>query len=170
MTNKSTDELIQENENLVHFVLQRKYPTRANDDDAIQSGLIGLWKAIQQYEPERNIKFSTYAYRCISNEILTFIRKESRQTQLTLMPLTDDVEDSNQLPKYDMQQEEQLSLIDALTYTDALLDEDKFLLRLYLEGYSVTDVGKILGITKQAVCARMIRIRNTVRKVHCNDN
>lgn len=171
MTDKSVDELIKENEKLVYFVIQKHYPTRASDDDVIQCGMIGLWKAIKLYDPSKNTKFSTLACKCISNEIISFLKKDTRQTRLSAMSLTDAVENVNsELPIYDTHQEEQLSWIDATTYLDQLTDEDKHLLKLYIEGYGLTEIGSILGITKQAVFLRNIRIRNTIEKSRQNDH
>jgi RNA polymerase sporulation-specific sigma factor len=47
-------------------------------EDLTSIGTIGLIKAINTYNPARNIKLATYASRCIENEILMFLRKNSR--------------------------------------------------------------------------------------------
>ena len=47
-------------------------------EDLTSIGTIGLIKAINTYNPSRNIKLATYASRCIENEILMFLRKNSR--------------------------------------------------------------------------------------------
>lgn len=53
-------------------------------DDVIQIGRIGLIKAYNTYNIDKNILFSTYAYRCISQEILNFIRDEKRKINYDL--------------------------------------------------------------------------------------
>ena len=49
-------------------------------EDCIQVGLIGLLKAIRNYDSEKS-KFSTFATVCIRNEILKFMKKQSRQNR-----------------------------------------------------------------------------------------
>ena len=53
-------------------------------DDVIQIGRIGLIKAYNTYNIDKNILFSTYAYRCINQEILNFIRDEKRKINYDL--------------------------------------------------------------------------------------
>lgn len=47
-------------------------------EDLISIGTIGLIKAINSYNPEKNIKLATYASRCIENEILMYLRRSSK--------------------------------------------------------------------------------------------
>ena len=47
-------------------------------EDLISIGTIGLIKAINSYNPEKNIKLATYASRCIENEILMYLRRNSK--------------------------------------------------------------------------------------------
>ncbi len=66
--------LIERNLRLVSHIV-KKYYSRTNDtDDLISIGTIGLIKAIDSFNPEKNIKLATYASRCIENEILMHFR------------------------------------------------------------------------------------------------
>lgn len=47
-------------------------------EDLISIGTIGLIKAINSYNPEKNIKLATYASRCIENEILMYLRRNNK--------------------------------------------------------------------------------------------
>lgn len=49
------------------------------DDDYIQEGMIGLWKALRKFDPSRGVKFSTFAVVCILGEIRSHIRREMRR-------------------------------------------------------------------------------------------
>ena len=74
------NELIEHNLRLVVYIA-KKFDTNGNElDDLISVGAIGLIKAVQSFNVEKNIKLATYASRCIENEILMFIRKKSKQT------------------------------------------------------------------------------------------
>ena len=54
-------------------------------DDLISIGTIGLMKAINSYDLDKNIKLATYASRCIENEILMFLRKNNKiKTEISI--------------------------------------------------------------------------------------
>ena len=75
---KARDILIEHNLRLVVF-LAKKYDTTGYDiEDLVSIGSIGLIKGINTYKISKNIKLATYASRCISNEILMFIRKNKK--------------------------------------------------------------------------------------------
>lgn len=71
--------LIEHNLRLVVF-LAKKYETTGYDiEDLVSIGSIGLIKGINTYKIDKNIKLATYASRCISNEILMYIRKNKKR-------------------------------------------------------------------------------------------
>ena len=71
------ERLIRGNLRLVLSVLQRFTSRGENMDDLFQVGCIGLIKAINTFRTDKNIKLATYASRCIENEILMYLRKNS---------------------------------------------------------------------------------------------
>ena len=75
---KARDILVERNLRLVAHVV-KKYQGLPDDlDDLISIGTIGLIKAVNTFSPEKNIKLATYASRCIENEILMFLRRNSK--------------------------------------------------------------------------------------------
>ena len=71
--------LIERNLRLVVYLARRFENTGVNMEDLISIGTIGLIKAINTFRADKNIKLATYASRCIENEILMFLRKNSAQ-------------------------------------------------------------------------------------------
>lgn len=69
--------LIEHNLRLVVYIARRFENTKINIEDLISIGTIGLIKAVETYNPEKNIKLATYASRCIENEILMYLRKNA---------------------------------------------------------------------------------------------
>lgn len=67
--------LIVHNLRLVVYIAQKFENTGILQEDLVSIGTIGLIKAVNSFCPEKNIKLATYASRCISNEILMFLRK-----------------------------------------------------------------------------------------------
>ena len=76
---ESKDALIVHNLRLVVYIARKFDTANTNIEDLISIGTIGLIKAVNTFCPERNIKLATYASRCIENEILMFLRKNSSQ-------------------------------------------------------------------------------------------
>lgn len=69
--------LIEHNLRLVVYIARKFENTGTGIEDLISIGTIGLIKAINTYRSDKNIKLATYASRCIENEILMYIRKNS---------------------------------------------------------------------------------------------
>ncbi len=69
--------LIERNLRLVVYIARKFENTGIGIEDLISIGTIGLIKAVNTFKPERNIKLATYASRCVENEILMYIRKNS---------------------------------------------------------------------------------------------
>ena len=71
--------LIERNLRLVVYLARRFENTGINMEGLISIGTIGLIKAINTFRSDKNIKLATYASRCIENEILMYLRKNSAQ-------------------------------------------------------------------------------------------
>jgi len=70
--------LIEHNLRLVVYIAKRFDNTGVGVEDLISIGTIGLIKAINTFNPDRRIKLATYASRCIENEILMYLRRNSK--------------------------------------------------------------------------------------------
>lgn len=71
--------LIEHNLRLVVYIAKKFENTNICVDDLVSIGTIGLIKAINTFKSDKNIKLATYASRCIENEILMYLRKNSSQ-------------------------------------------------------------------------------------------
>lgn len=76
---EARDKLIEHNLRLVVYIARKFENTGINIEDLISIGTIGLIKAINTFNAEKNIKLATYASRCIENEILMYLRKNNMQ-------------------------------------------------------------------------------------------
>ena len=70
--------LIEHNLRLVVYIAKKFDNTGVGVEDLISIGTIGLIKGINTFKPDKNIKFATYASRCIENEILMYLRKNNK--------------------------------------------------------------------------------------------
>lgn len=70
--------LIERNLRLVAYVAKKYTKENQDSEDLISIGTIGLIKAVNTFKTDKNIRFATYAVRCIENEILMVLRSEKK--------------------------------------------------------------------------------------------
>lgn len=70
--------LIERNLRLVVYIARKFENTGVNVEDLISVGTIGLIKAVNTFDPNKKIKLATYGSRCIENEILMYLRRNSK--------------------------------------------------------------------------------------------
>lgn len=75
---EARNKLIEHNLRLVVYIAKKFDNTGVGVEDLISIGTIGLIKAINTFNPEKNIKLATYASRCIENEILMYLRRNNK--------------------------------------------------------------------------------------------
>lgn len=76
--NSVRKDLIERNLRLVVYIAKKFENTGMNVEDLVSVGTIGLIKAVNTFDPKKNIKLATYASRCIENEILMFLRRNNK--------------------------------------------------------------------------------------------
>ena len=84
MKNGSADarrKLIEHNLRLVAHVIKKYYTGTNEQDDLISIGTIGLIKAIDSFDPDKGIRLSSYASKCVENEVLMFFRGQKKTSQ-----------------------------------------------------------------------------------------
>ena len=76
--------LLEKYRNLVNMKSNRFFLIGAESDDMIQEGMIGLFKAIQSFDLEKNNSFKTFANLCIERQLITAIKTSNRQKHIPL--------------------------------------------------------------------------------------
>jgi RNA polymerase sporulation-specific sigma factor len=90
--------LIEHNLRLVAFIVRRNYGDSKDQEDLISIGTIGLINAARTFDATKQISFSTYASKCIDNQIKMHFRKTKRQsTEVYIYDSVDVDKDGNQL-------------------------------------------------------------------------
>lgn len=120
--------LIEHNLRLVAHVV-KKYQTLEKDpDDLLSIGTIGLIKAIQTFNPNKNCRLATYAIKCIENELLMMIRAEKRKINEVSIydPIGVDKE-GNQINLIDVIGQDSPEPIDDICHNEILLNLRKIL-------------------------------------------
>ncbi len=73
--------LIEHNLRLVAHIIKKYYSSSAEQDDLISIGTIGLIKAVNTFDSTKGIRLSSYAARCIENEVLMYFRSSRKSAQ-----------------------------------------------------------------------------------------
>lgn len=126
---KARNTLVEHNLRLVVYIAKKFDNTGVGVEDLISIGTIGLMKAINTFNPEKNIKLATYASRCIENEILMYLRRNNKTRMEVSIdePLNVDW-DGNELLLSDI-----LGTSEDIIYRDIEREVDRKLLRKALE-------------------------------------
>jgi RNA polymerase sporulation-specific sigma factor len=175
---EATEYLLKKYSPLVKKSIRTLYLIGADTEDLSQEGMIGLFKAIQNYKQEGEASFYTYAKLCIDRQIYSAIKASNRKKHSPLnsyisfyavagegdMELIDNLEagsDSN--PEHIILDRESTSLFQEKLEND-LSKLEKEVLHLYMEGKSYADIGTALGKPAKSIDNAIQRIREKVKK------
>ena len=129
--NKARNTLIEHNLRLVAHIV-KKFDTKGTDtDDLISIGTIGLIKGIDTYKKTPKVKITTYAARCIQNEILMYYRS-NKKTQMTVS-LNDSIgydKEGNEINLVDMLEDKKEDILDTIQIKDNIVLLNKYMEKL----------------------------------------
>ena len=183
-----TDHIMNKYKNLVRKKAASMYILGADRDDLIQEGMIGLFKAVRDYDCGRDASFATFAELCISRQMYSAIKSLARKkhaplnSYISIYASREDAElgteaaledvlesDANLIPEqYVIDQE---NLKDLEEEIDRELSElERQVLDLYITGMSVKEISAVLGRDEKSTDNAMQRIRNKLKKYLKNKN
>lgn len=152
----------------------------ADHEDLLQEGMIGLFKAIRDYDPGRDASFQTFAKLCISRQIFTAIEASNRHKHAPLNYYTSlSAEDSEQYkearerlismttiesPETMMIDKENMAQLEEML-REELSPLEKQVLDLYFIGMSTREIAAILGRTEKATDNALQRLKSKLKKV-----
>lgn len=105
--------LIEHNLRLVAHIIKKYYATWSDQEDLVSIGTIGLIKAIDSFNDSKGARLSSYAARCIENEVLMYFRNGKKSSQdVSISDPIDTDKDGNAL-----------TLIDVIAVDDTIVDD-----------------------------------------------
>lgn len=178
---EAKNKLIEHNLRLVVFLAKKYESTGYDMEDLISIGSIGLIKGIETYKIDKNIKLATYASRCISNEILMYIRKnKKRKKEISLEDSLNYDNEGNELHLEDVLGTENDLVSDSYLHTverrcvaeeiNKLKPREKqiMVLRYGLnnkESYTQKEVADILGISQSYISRIEKKVIKNIRNL-----
>lgn len=179
---KITDYIMEKYKNLVRSKAGSMYILGADREDLIQEGMIGLFKAIRDYDIGRDASFSTFADLCVARQMYTAVQAAGRKKHAPLNSYvslyagngSDKTEEEKELldslVSRDEQNPEEL-LIDRenverieKAIESELSSFERQVLDLYLTGMKYTEIARVLGKDDKSTDNALQRCRSKIRK------
>ena len=172
--------LIGKYKELVNMKVSKFFMIGAEKEDIVQEGLIGLFKAVKSYNPDKQNSFKTFANLCIERQLITAIKSSNRQKHMPLNSYLslngtayEDDEESNLLDVFDAHQmEDPLDTITKKEYYQtvenaidkSLSDFEKQVLNRYMQGESYVQIAEKLDTPVKSIDNAIQRIRKKAIK------
>ena len=166
-----SDYLMEKYKDLVRSRSRTMYLIGGETDDLIQEGMIGLFKAVRDYEPDKSASFHTFACICIDRQLCSAIQSYNRQKHIPLNSYVSLSGDVDEVLLRELWVENPESIIigreNALLLNEEIHKKlstmERNVLDLYLKGYGYNKIADILGKTPKAADNALQRIRAKVR-------
>lgn len=176
---EAKEELIKRYMPLIRYIVRRHYASFMDTDDLIQEGIIGFLAAIEEYKPEYEAKFSSFAYLCILRKIYNVIKLTSGNKHKLL-------NDAISLYSYVNQEETRMvmDLIEGAEVAPEWIVEERFaeekleevltnhlslleyaVVNLIRKGYSSSEIEITLGVEAKVVDNARTRIKVKVKRI-----
>lgn len=178
-----TDYIMDKYKNLVRSKAKSMYILGADREDLIQEGMIGLFKAVRDYDSGRDASFFTFADLCVSRQMYTAVQAAGRQkhaplnTYISLYANSADhiekgeerelihslISQSERSPEEVIIDKENVELLEK-TIDKELSDFEKQVLDLYLTGMKYGQIAKVLGKDEKSTDNALQRIKSKLKK------
>ena len=168
---KISDYLMEKYKGTVKKRARAMYLIGGETDDLIQEGMIGLFKAVQDYRPDREASFRTFAGLCIDRQLYSAVKNSTRQKHIPLnsyVSLSEE-EESGSLEGLWSENPEALVIDRENTgilekeISKALSPMENKVLDYYLRGYGYVQFAEIMGKTPKSIDNALQRIRGKIR-------
>ena len=176
-----TEYLMNKYKNLVRMKASSMFILGADTEDLIQEGMIGLFKALRDYDAGRDASFATFANLCVLRQMYTALEAAKRQkhiplnTYTSLFATTNAGEDENYLV-YSLKMHEEFNPEEMVIDEENrhVLEEaieqvlsplEKQVLDLYMTGMNYVEIAKVLGRDEKSVDNALHRMKSKIKRV-----
>lgn len=179
---EATNELLERYKEVVRSKARAYFLIGADRDDVIQEGMIGLYKAIVDFQPQKMTKFRSFAQLCIQRQIVSAVRLSSRLKhwplnsyisldrsvndedgkEMSLMELLPDA--AGRSPEEVLMDEDNLHQLEN-AIIDALSPMEKRVLQLFLKGLDYMEIAKAMDKKPKAIDNALQRIKRKIMRL-----
>lgn len=165
-----SDYLMEKYKELVRYKARAMFLIGGETDDLIQEGMIGLFKAVQNYQPDKDTSFQTFATLCIDRQLYSAIQNSNRQKHMPLNSYVSLSEEEQEDIEGNWVESPEAIIIDQES-TRALEQEiqkvlspmENKVLNYYLRGYNYIKIAKLMNKTPKSIDNALQRIRGKIR-------
>ena len=166
-----SDYLMEKYKELVRKKARAMFLIGGDTDDLIQEGMIGLFKAIQDYRSDREASFHTFAGICIDRQLYSAVKNSTRQKHIPLnsyVSLSEEEETGtleglwSENPEALVIDRENTGLLEK-EISKALSPMENKVLDLYLRGYGYVQIAEMMGKKPKSIDNALQRIRMKIR-------
>lgn len=171
---QAMDYLLNKYRGMVRKETRKVFLMGADEEDLTQEGMIGLFKAIRDYDFSKDTDFALFAHICIVRQLLSAVTASNRQKHIPMntyislyapidkddtIALQEILEGNQYNPEQQLLAQE--SVEEIMQDIDMLLSPlEKKVLDFYLEGYSYEKIGEVLSKSKKSIDNAIQRIRS----------
>ena len=177
---KSLNHILRKYRNFVRSKAKPFFIVGADKEDILQEGMIGLFKAIRDYDEEKTVSFRAFAELCVTRQIITAVKAATRQKHIPLnsyislnKPMSEEDPDKTLMdmmknshisdPEQLIISKEEMKLIEEKT-KEMLSEFETRVLSLYLKGYSYNEISEKLCKHPKSVDNALQRIKRKFEK------
>lgn len=183
-----TDYIMEKYKNLVRKKAKSMYILGADNDDLIQEGMIGLFKAVRDYDVGRDASFYTFADLCVSRQMYNAVQASRREKHAPLnsyISLYEDMAETEEdgamelvnviasnietNPEQIFIDKENVAQIEAIIEKE-LSSFEKQVLDLYITGMAYSQIAKVLGRDEKSTDNALQRLKTKLRRAVNNQN
>ena len=165
-----SDYLMEKYKEFVRHKARTMFLIGGETDDLIQEGMIGLFKAVQNYQPDRDTTFQTFAALCIDRQLYSAIQNSNRQKHIPLNSYVSLSEEESDGIEGKWTENPEAVIIDQES-TRALEQEihkvlspmENRVLDYYLKGYNYVKIAKLMNKTPKSIDNALQRIRSKIK-------
>lgn len=152
-------QLMEDNMGLVVYTIKKYYPTFMSDDDIFQTGMLGLCRAADTWD-ENKSAFSTYAVKCICNEIKAEFCRQRRHSGIR--SLDDSCKDYDEISlKNTIVGDTDVNFVDLQSILEQFDPVETDILKYRANGMTTLEIANKLGCSRQTVSGKL---RKMIRK------
>ena len=179
------DYIFEKYKHLVRIKAKSMFILGGDNEDLIQEGMVGLFKAVRDYDSGRDASFSTFADLCVSRQMYTAVQASRRKKHIPLNTYISlsggesaDGGDAGERSAYEKELQDKTELSpeevfldkERVDYLEQRIDGElssfeKQVLDLHLTGMSYTQIAKVLGREEKATDNALQRLKSKIRKM-----
>lgn len=179
----AVEQLLKEFKNIVIFHSSKYYLKGSEKDDMVQEAMIGLFKAIRDYNIHSETSFKVFAHLCIKRQLITALKSTTRQKHqlhLNSLSLNNEIDDENKRKLIDLifddknrSPEDELLAKERMKEIKGVMAKNLSQLeyktfQLYCDGFSYQEIATILSRSIKSIDASLHRAKKKLKKLLSN--